>query len=57
MNAMSGKQRISAAFKRTFAAEKPQVDRIPAYLITAKIGLLNSYFGMALPLMSTSSNV
>jgi uroporphyrinogen decarboxylase len=36
MNAMSGKQRISAAFKRTFAAEKPQVDRIPAYLITGQ---------------------
>jgi ABC-type glycerol-3-phosphate transport system permease component len=30
-----------------------QVTIIPAYLITAKPGLLNSYFGMALPLMST----
>jgi ABC-type glycerol-3-phosphate transport system permease component len=30
-----------------------QVTIIPAYLITAKLGLLNSYFGMALPLMST----
>lgn len=30
-----------------------QVTIIPAYLITAKMGLLNSYFGMALPLMST----
>jgi uroporphyrinogen decarboxylase len=36
MNALSGKQRISAAFKRTFAAEKPQMDRIPAYLITGQ---------------------
>ncbi len=30
-----------------------QVTIIPAYLITAELGLLNSYFGMALPLMST----
>ncbi|MBN9065496.1 MAG: carbohydrate ABC transporter permease [Rhizobiales bacterium] len=30
-----------------------QVTIIPAYLITAKLHLLNSYFGMALPLMST----
>lgn len=30
-----------------------QVTIIPAYLITAKLGLLNSYAGMALPLAST----
>ncbi|WP_306261187.1 carbohydrate ABC transporter permease [Pararhizobium sp. IMCC21322] len=30
-----------------------QVTIIPAYLITAKLGILNSYIGMALPLMST----
>jgi ABC-type glycerol-3-phosphate transport system permease component len=30
-----------------------QVTIIPAYLITAKLHLLNSYIGMALPLMST----
>src|SRR5258706_14852062 len=27
---------------------------IPAYLITAKMNLLNSYFGLAFPLLSTS---
>ena len=30
-----------------------QVTIIPAYLITAELGILNSYLGMALPLMST----
>jgi ABC-type glycerol-3-phosphate transport system permease component len=30
-----------------------QATIIPAYLITAKLGLLNSYFGLALPLLST----
>ena len=30
-----------------------QVTIIPAYLITSKLGLLNSYAGMALPLGST----
>ena len=30
-----------------------QVTIIPAYLITAELGILNSYVGMALPLMST----
>jgi ABC-type glycerol-3-phosphate transport system permease component len=30
-----------------------QATIIPAYLITAKLGLLNSYLGLALPLMST----
>jgi len=29
-----------------------QATIIPAYLITAKLGLLNSYFGLALPLLS-----
>jgi ABC-type glycerol-3-phosphate transport system permease component len=30
-----------------------QATIIPAYLITSKLGLLNSYFGLALPLLST----
>ena len=30
-----------------------QATIIPAYLITGKLGLLNSYLGLALPLMST----
>ncbi len=36
MEACSGKQRISAAFKTTFGKEKPRIDRIPAYLITGQ---------------------
>jgi uroporphyrinogen decarboxylase len=36
MNASSAKQRIGAAFKTTFADQKPQMDRIPAYLITGQ---------------------
>jgi uroporphyrinogen decarboxylase len=36
MDVLTGKQRIGAAFKRTFANEKPQMDRIPAYLITGQ---------------------
>jgi uroporphyrinogen-III decarboxylase len=36
MGALTGKQRIGAAFKQTFADEKPQMDRIPAYLITGQ---------------------
>ena len=36
MDALTGKQRIGAAFKKTFADEKPQMDRIPAYLITGQ---------------------
>ena len=36
MDALSGKQRIGAAFKTTFADQKPQMDRIPAYLITGQ---------------------
>ena len=30
-----------------------QATIIPAYLITAKLGLLNSYLGLALPILST----
>jgi len=30
-----------------------QATIIPAYLITAKLGLLNTYFGLALPMLST----
>jgi len=36
MQAFSGAQRISAAFKKTFTNEKPQIDRIPAYLFTGQ---------------------
>ena len=36
MDALSAKQRIGAAFKTTFADQKPQMDRIPAYLITGQ---------------------
>ena len=36
MDALTGRQRIGAAFKKTFADEKPQIDRIPSYLITGQ---------------------
>ncbi len=36
MEAHKGKQRISAAFKKTFTDAQPQMDRIPAYLITGQ---------------------
>jgi uroporphyrinogen decarboxylase len=36
MNALTGGQRVSAAFKKTFSDQKPEVDRIPAYLITGQ---------------------
>ena len=36
MDALTGGQRISAAFKQTFTDEKPQLDRIPAYLFTGQ---------------------
>ena len=36
MDALTGKQRIGAAFKNTFADEKIQMDRVPAYLITGQ---------------------
>jgi len=36
MNALAGGQRISAAFKQTFSDAKPQIDRIPSYLITGQ---------------------
>jgi uroporphyrinogen decarboxylase len=36
MDALTGKQRIGAAFKKTFADVKPQLDRVPAYLITGQ---------------------
>ena len=32
MEAFTGRQRISAAFKKTFTDQKPHIDRIPAYL-------------------------
>jgi uroporphyrinogen decarboxylase len=36
MQAFSGAKRISAAFKKTFSNENPQIDRIPAYLFTGQ---------------------
>jgi uroporphyrinogen decarboxylase len=36
MEAFTGAKRISAAFKKTFSNENPQIDRIPAYLITGQ---------------------
>jgi uroporphyrinogen decarboxylase len=36
MGALTGGQRVSAAFKRTFSDQKPELDRIPAYLITGQ---------------------
>jgi uroporphyrinogen decarboxylase len=36
MNALTGGQRISAAFKKTFSDQKPELDRIPSYLITGQ---------------------
>jgi uroporphyrinogen decarboxylase len=36
MEAFSGAQRISAAFKKTFTNENPQIDRVPAYLFTGQ---------------------
>jgi uroporphyrinogen decarboxylase len=32
--AYSGRQRVSAAFRKTFTDQDPQIDRIPAYLFT-----------------------
>ena len=36
MEAFTGAKRISAAFKKTFTNEDPQIDRIPAYLFTGQ---------------------
>ncbi|MCP5054028.1 MAG: hypothetical protein GY940_43065, partial [bacterium] len=36
MDALTGGQRIAAAFKKTFADGQPQIDRVPAYLITGQ---------------------
>ena len=36
MDALTGRQRIGAAFKKTFSDKKPQSDRVPAYLITGQ---------------------
>ena len=36
MQAFTGPKRISAAFKKTFTNEDPQIDRIPAYLFTGQ---------------------
>jgi uroporphyrinogen decarboxylase len=34
METFTGRQRISAAFKKTFTDKEPQIDRIPAYMFT-----------------------
>ncbi len=34
MNGMTGRQRISAAFKKTFSDQEPEFDQIPAYILT-----------------------
>lgn len=34
METMTGKQRVSAAFKKTFTDQDPKIDRIPAYIFT-----------------------
>jgi len=36
MDALTGGQRVSAAFKKTFSDQKPELDRIPSYLITGQ---------------------
>lgn len=36
MGATSGRKRISAAFKKTFSDQDPEIDRIPAYLFTGQ---------------------
>jgi len=36
MAVVTAGQRISAAFKQTFTDAKPQIDRIPSYLITGQ---------------------
>jgi uroporphyrinogen decarboxylase len=36
MDAFTGAKRISAAFKKTFTNENPQLDRLPAYLFTGQ---------------------
>jgi uroporphyrinogen decarboxylase len=36
MEALTGGQRVSAAFKKTFSDQKPELDRLPAYLITGQ---------------------
>ena len=36
MGTLSGRQRISAAFKATFSKEKQDLDRVPAYLFTGQ---------------------
>jgi uroporphyrinogen decarboxylase len=34
MEALTGKQRISAAFKKTFTDQEPELDRVPAYMFS-----------------------
>jgi uroporphyrinogen decarboxylase len=36
METYTGKQRISAAFKKTFTDQDPDIDRVPAYLFTGQ---------------------
>jgi len=37
MEPLSGKQRVSAAFKKTFSDAQPELDRVPAYVFTGQV--------------------
>jgi len=37
MEPMTGKQRVSAAFKKTFSDARPELDRVPAYVFTGQV--------------------
>jgi uroporphyrinogen decarboxylase len=37
MDALTGKQRVSAAFKKTFSDARPDLDRVPAYVFTGQV--------------------
>jgi uroporphyrinogen decarboxylase len=37
MEALSGRKRVSAAFKKTFSDATPELDRIPAYVFTGQV--------------------
>ncbi len=37
MEPMTGRQRVGAAFKRTFSDATPELDRIPAYVFTGQV--------------------
>jgi hypothetical protein len=37
MEPMTGRQRVGAAFKKTFSDATPEFDRIPAYVFTGQV--------------------